>query len=211
MALVEIYGDESGDFAFSGKAGASRYFIVTTIAARENTLAHQLLNLRRDLMWEGYALPRGFHAQQDSAELRERVYAVIAASGVRIDSTIVAKSEVSKPLQRSNLRFFHFVWFAHLRHVIPRSAGGGDQVMVVGAAIRTQMSETDVRNSLGRIVAEAHPGPGRAHIVNASTDPMVQAADYCGWAVQRKWERGDFRAYNRVRPLIASEHELFGR
>ena len=211
MVRVEIYGDESGDFSFSGKPGASQYFMVTTIAVRENTLGHQLLNLRRDLMWERYALPRGFHAQQDSAELRDRVYDVIAASGIRIDSTIVAKSDVRKPLQRSNLRFLNFVWFAHLRHVIPRIAGAGDEIMVVGAAVRTQMSDTDVRNALGQIVTDVHPGPGHAHIVNASTDFMVQAADYCGWAVQRKWERGDFRAYNRVRHLIASEHELFGR
>jgi hypothetical protein len=27
------------------------------------------------------------------------------------------------------------------------------------------------------------------------SDPCLQVADYCTWAIQRKWERGDERSH----------------
>jgi hypothetical protein len=43
------------------------------------------------------------------------------------------------------------------------------------------------------------------------TDPCLQVADYCTWAIQRKWERGDDRAYNLIKDRINYEYELWSR
>ena len=37
----------------------------------------------------------------------------------------------------------------------------------------------------------------------------LQVADYCCWAVFRKYERGDDAAYNRFSPAIHSESDIF--
>jgi hypothetical protein len=37
----------------------------------------------------------------------------------------------------------------------------------------------------------------------------LQVADYCNWAVFRKWERGDVRSYELVKPAITSEYDIF--
>ena len=209
MAQVEIARDESGDFSFSGKTGSSRYFMITTITTGDNAVAHRLLDLRNELMWNGYALPSGFHARNDSMALRRRAYQVIAASGVRIDATIVEKSKVDEALRLSNERLWQFVWFVHLRHVIPRVAHPTDELLVLAAAIRTQMRVESAARGIVDVVGQLHSGPKQAHVVNAASDLLVQAADYCGWAIQRKWERGDASAHGWIRHLIASEHAVF--
>lgn len=45
----------------------------------------------------------------------------------------------------------------------------------------------------------------------ASTDLCIQAADYCSWAVLRKWEGGDRRSYARIANKIGREYDLFQR
>lgn len=46
---------------------------------------------------------------------------------------------------------------------------------------------------------------------DASSDGCLQVADYCGWAIQRKWEAGDPGPYSRIASKIYSEYDLFGR
>lgn len=43
----------------------------------------------------------------------------------------------------------------------------------------------------------------------AISDPCLQIADYCTWAVQRRYEQGDDRSYNLIDHLIESEFEPF--
>lgn len=43
----------------------------------------------------------------------------------------------------------------------------------------------------------------------AETDPCLQVADYCTWALQRKWERGDERSYELIRAKIRSEYDVW--
>ncbi|MDE0622828.1 MAG: hypothetical protein OXH83_14285 [Bryobacterales bacterium] len=36
-------------------------------------------------------------------------------------------------------------------------------------------------------------------------------ADYCSWAIQRKWEKAELYAYDRIKPAIRSELDIFRR
>ena len=209
MARIEIYGDEAGDFGFVEQEGSSEYFIVTTVTMTENIIAHQLLNLRRELMWNGVGLGNGFHAYDDNRAVRSAVFREIAASRLRIDSTIIPKARVGANLRRSNLLLWQFAWLTHLQRVVPRVTRRADDLMVVAASIRTQMRAGAVEEALHDVVKQVRPGRSVAHIADANSDLAVQAADYCSWAIQRKWERGDFRAYGAIRHLIGSEQALF--
>jgi hypothetical protein len=44
----------------------------------------------------------------------------------------------------------------------------------------------------------------------AAVEPCLQVADYCCWAVHRKWERNDKRSYELISDRIDSEFALFG-
>lgn len=41
----------------------------------------------------------------------------------------------------------------------------------------------------------------------ATSNAWIQAADYCSWAVFRKWEHGDLRTYDQLKSRLA-EPEL---
>ena len=42
-------------------------------------------------------------------------------------------------------------------------------------------------------------------------DPCLQIADYCCWAIQRKWESGDDRSYVLIKDKIQSDFNAFAR
>jgi hypothetical protein len=44
---------------------------------------------------------------------------------------------------------------------------------------------------------------------SSRSEPCLQVADYCCWAIQRKWERHDDRSYILLKDKIESEYRLF--
>ena len=43
---------------------------------------------------------------------------------------------------------------------------------------------------------------------SSAAHACLQIADYCTWAVHRKWQHGDGRSYDLIRPFIRSELEI---
>ncbi len=43
----------------------------------------------------------------------------------------------------------------------------------------------------------------------SGADPCLQVADYCAWAIQRKWEKGDARSYDLIKDRITYEYDLW--
>ena len=104
MARVHLFADEAGNFDFSRKAGASRFFILTTVAFPEghDALATSLRALRFELAWEGIDFRREFHATDDTQAVRNRVFEVLAAHDFRVDATILEKPKARPALRRSD-------------------------------------------------------------------------------------------------------------
>ena len=42
-----------------------------------------------------------------------------------------------------------------------------------------------------------------------ASDPCLWVADYCCWAIQRKWERADERSYALIKSKVRSEFNVF--
>ena len=209
MARIEIYGDEAGDFAPPGVSGRSNYFGVTTVVLQDNRLEYELLDLRRELMSAGVRLPAGFHATSTDWPVRRAVYELIGRHEVRVDTTYVTKSRLREHLRASNLRLWKMVWYSHLRHLVPLVAGPEDDLTVVAASITTAMKRSDVEAALADVVEQVHVGPGQGHLVQASSDLCLQAADFCAWAIQRRLERDTTDSYEMIQHLIQSERLLF--
>jgi hypothetical protein len=37
----------------------------------------------------------------------------------------------------------------------------------------------------------------------------LQVADYCAWAIMRKWERGDTRSYDMIKDRVTYEYDVW--
>ena len=205
-----IYADESGNFDFSSRQGASRYFILTSVAVTDHAIESDLLELRRELAWEGELLAGGFHATNDKQRVRDRVFDVLGQHDFRVDAAILEKRKLN-PTRRTAIRLYGLAWYFHLTGLVPALASASDELLVVAAAVGENDMRSEFYATVSTIENTCTPSVAmRATVWSAATTPLLQVADYCAWAVQRKWERYDTRAYNLIRDKITSEFEAFG-
>lgn len=204
-----VYADESGNFDFSGQEGASRYFILTTVTVDDHTIASDLQTLRRKLAWEGESLAKGFHATNDKQRIRDRVFDVLGRHDFRVDATILEKRKAD-PSRRIAGRFYGLAWYFHLSRVVPILAAQADELLVIAADIGANDMRANFSDTVSTVAGETGPKVAMVSAMwLAATHPLLQAADYCSWALHRKWERADSRSYNLIEDKIASELDVF--
>ena len=213
MARIHLFGDEAGDFNFSSHPSASEYFILTTAAFFDDYQAcRDLEELRLELAWEGIQHAGEFHATTDAQAIRDRVYETLAKHAFRVDATILQKRKAEPQLTTSLERFYQYAWFYHLKYLVPRLCHPGDELLIVAASIGTKAERAAFHAGVRDVVAQTAAGVvARTVHWPAAVASGLQVADYCGWAIQRRWERRDDRSHALISDKIASEFDLFRR
>lgn len=213
MARVYVFSDESGNFDFSRSRGATRYFGLGTVALRDGeprVLRADLLQLRMDLAWRQLGLDSAFHATTDAQAVRDEVFRVLARHPLRIDVTILEKSKAKEHLRVDEPTFLRYAWYYHFKYVVDRVCQIGDELMIVAAEIGTKKRRAAFRNALEDVIRQtAWHVPHRVAFWPDVSDPCLQAADYCLWAVMRAWERSDDRSRVLIKHRLKSEFDLF--
>lgn len=207
-----IYADEAGNFDFNRERGASRFFILTTVVIPDHAIERELLDLRRELVWRGTNPPDAFHATSDEQNTRNEVFSVLCKHDLRIDATILEKSKAQPHVTKSEELFYKYAWFYHMRHVAPQVATGLDELMLTAASIGTKRKLRDFRYAVQDVMEQTSPTQTmRVDMCQAAAEPCLQVADYCCWAIQRKWELDDNRSYDLIKEKVSSEYDLFRR
>jgi hypothetical protein len=216
MVEWHVFADEAGTLQFNPKA--SRYFILTTVTIGDCSCGDALLALRRQLAWEGIESHPEFHASEEFQPVRDRVFDLLETLDFRVDTTIFEKRKAMPHTRVSEAHFYQFAWFYHLKYlafhlnqphvrllVVPATlAGRGKKQAAFSAAVREVVSQV------------AWLADARCAFWAARTDPCLWVADYCCWAIQRKYEhtwqgQPDTRSYNRIKPRLHSEFDIFAR
>jgi hypothetical protein len=161
-----VFSDEAGNFDFSSKVSASRYFVLCTVTAE--------------------------HCGVGDALLR-----------------ILEKRKAQLHLQNEH-SFYKMAWYLHFKYVAPRIAHRSDRLFVAAASLGTKKKRGAFHTAVDDVVRQV--SPCRSHRVAfwpASSDPCLQVADYCTWAIQRAWERGDDRSRALIESKISSEFDVW--
>lgn len=210
MARIYVFIDEAGDFTFSRKEGASRYFMIGSATMSSTQLGADLLDLRRKLAFDANTLIHEFHAANDKQAVRDLVFDLIAKDSVRIDATILDKTKTQDHLRQDPLRFYKQALYLHLKYVAQHIAGPLDELFVVTSSLQIKKKKKAVRLAMLDVVSQASRSTRvRAAFWPASCDPCLQVADYATWAIQRKYERDDSRSYDLIAHRIESEFQPF--
>lgn len=209
MAVRYLFLDESGNLDFTSKG--SRYLTLATVALDDCQVGNDLIELRRTLARRGMDFFDQFHASEDRQVIRDQVFASISNHQLRVDVTLLEKSRADAHLRSDPDRFYRLGIYMHLRHVVPEVLSAGDELLIVCAALGTRRQMQGHLDHLRYVLREM---PSNDHIIStalwrSATEPCLQVADYCCWAVHRKWERGDQRSYDLISGRIASEFMLF--
>jgi hypothetical protein len=215
-----VFADEAGDFEFARKPNVSKYFIVCTVTMNSCDIGLSLLELRRQLIWEKYPIKDFFHACEDSQAVRDRVFELIHGTDIVIEATILEKSKAQPQTRPNNARFYQYGWFYHLYGIHHRLRGSMNsflgepedtapcELIFTTASVGTRRQQAAFTASVNDVVQQfMRNTTWVTHFCPSMADPCLQIADYCTWAIQRKWERGDTRSYDLIQNKIAHEYE----
>ncbi len=205
-----VFADEAGNFDFSNKQGASRYFVLCTTMAEHCDAGDALLALRRDLGWRGLHLDQVFHATEDPQAVRDEVFAILNKMDCRVDATILEKRKAQEHL-RDEASLYKMAWYLHFKH-LARQMTQSDRVFVAASSLGTKKARGALHSAVDEVVRQLSPCHShRVAFWPTASDPCLQVADYCTWAIQRKWERDDARSHALIESKIYSEYDVWQR
>lgn len=153
---------------------------------------------------------RLFHCTYDKQAVRDAVYDMISRHDFTVQATIMEKSKAQPQVRKTEDRFYKYAWLYHLRHSSNRFLSSNDSLMVTAATIGKAAKRVSFEDSVRDVCKQIVPNKSlRTAFWPSQTDPCLQLADYCTWAIQRKWERGDARSYDLIAKKINYEFNLW--
>ncbi len=227
-----IFVDESGNFDFSVKG--TKYFILTCISTTNPVLKRGIfLSLKYELLGEGVGQEH-FHATENEQVVRDsffssikrlddfEVHSVIAQKNKANCSLyeeldfcekrngkgyMISKKQVQEKLYKQlgeTLLQWVFTRYETYKNI------DIDKIIIIFDSLFNKKKQEFVKKYLKTYFKEKFNKIPYIYFYSVKSDINCQIADYCGWAIFRKWERDDFRSYNLIKDdKIKSEFNIF--
>ena len=219
MRTLFIFIDESGNFDFSPKG--TKYFILSAVSTLNPLGKEKLEEIKYDLMKNGTNLEY-FHATEDKQVVRNQVYNFIEnLENIEIDSVIVQKNKTNPSLYISEKKkkskkgatLYTIALRTLLQYIFCRYGNSAkvDQVVIVLSSIFDVSKRELIKKIIKIYLKRIFSNPFYLYFHQNRSDKNTQIADYCCWAIYRKWTDGEIRPYNAVNKgnKIKSEFDIF--
>ncbi|QWT19485.1 DUF3800 domain-containing protein [Bacillus sp. NP157] len=208
-----LFADEAGCMEFARKPHVSKYFLICTVNTEDCSIGTDMLELRRELAWKGINVDaKQFHATKDPEAVRSAVFELLAGKPFRVDATLLEKSKAYPSVRSDRFDFYRHAWYFHFRHCGRQIARPGDELLIQAASIGTKKERSAFRAAINDVAQQVLPDVRwETTFWSASSDPCLQVADYCAWAIQRAYERGDDRRLSQIAHNVVSCHDLYAR
>jgi len=210
-SFLYIFLDEAGDFDFS--PSGSKYFILSSVT-RERPFGDysEFINLKYRLVEQGMDIEY-FHASEDRQAVRDQVFDIIKRNlgGMRIDAVVIEKRKTG-PALCEEMRFYPRMLGYLLRYVLERhSLDQYGEVIVFTDRIPVKGKRNAVEKAIKTTLSSMLPKTARYRLLHhdSKSNFQLQIADYCNWAIYRKWSRNDLRSYDLIKPAVRSEFDIF--
>ncbi|KQM37968.1 hypothetical protein ASE59_11765 [Sphingomonas sp. Leaf10] len=208
-----MFADEAGNFDFRRHPNVSNFYIICTVTMTDCAKPAALLtDLKRQLAWEKAPVRDSFHCTDDAQATRDRVFETILGCEFGVQATVMEKAKANPSIRKTDAAFYGHGWLYHLRHGLRDEIFFADELHITAASVRTKKEQVAFADAVRDVVRETVDGPAvRTSFWQCATDPCLQLADYCTWAIQRKWEKGDARSYDLIRDRVTYHYDLFAR
>lgn len=206
------FADEAGCFTFERKQGASEYFIICTVTLTDLSIRQSIDELRRRLVWEEAPIGDYFHATTDKQVVRDAVFETLLKHDFQVQAQICEKAKAQPHTRKTKARFYQYPLYYLFNHGLRPHLKKGDALHVTAAAIGTKKERIAFTNALDDVLTQtAYNVPWVVDFRPSHCDPCLQLADYCAWAIQRKFEtaRKDLRSYDLIKDRITYEYEMW--
>ena len=171
----------------------------------------ELTELKYDLVEHGMGLEY-FHAAEDNQATRNQVFDIIEKNlaDVAVDSIIVEKQNVVAAM-RAEEQFIPKVLGTLLREILKNyPLAELAEVIVFTDNLPVQRKRAAVEKGVKMTLASMLPATVRYRVLHhaSKSNLDLQIADYCTWAVYRKWNLSDDRSFQRIRTAVRREWDV---
>jgi hypothetical protein len=220
-----MFLDESGNLDFTLKG--TKYWSLTAFCTfHPRGGKGNFLDLLYTLADDGIG-QECFHASEDKQTVRDQVFSLINSltDEHEIHCVIAEKRKANpsvykrmrlkngKPRTENDYsRFYRIVCKAILKYVFgcPRF-DKATKIVIVLSAIFNKEKHDYIRGALQIELKASAKSKFHIYFHQNRADLNCQIADYCGWAIARKWESGDTRSYELIRKNIKNEFDMFSK
>lgn len=210
MGLKYIFADEAGCLTFNRSGHASRFYIICTVLLDDVSVVKDLIDLRTRLVHEGVELGDYFHASEDKQAVRDAVYEVLLRHSFSVHATIIEKSKATPSLCEDRSKFYGQAIYEHFKLAGLHIALLEHDALITLAALGTKKERAIFRNEVSEALQKTLPHQKwKTDFQPSGSHPCLQLADYCAWAIQKKWERNDERSYELIKDRIAYEEDIW--
>jgi hypothetical protein len=170
-----------------------------------------LTELKYDLAERGMNLEY-FHAAEDTQNTRRQVFGIIEKNlaGVAVDAIIVEKQKVEAVL-RGEDQFYPKVLGNLLREILKQyPIAEFREVIVFTDSLPVSRKRAAVEKGVKLTLSTMLPVSVRYRVLHHAfkSNMDLQIADYCAWAIYRKWNGQDSRSFDRIRAVVRSEWDV---
>ena len=229
-----VFIDESGNFDFT--PSGTRYFVLTAVSTLVPLKSRRgFLGKVYELKYTGWSQGQPdyyFHAAEDRQGIRDFVFRTIGRlDDIEVDAVIAQKNKTNPTLYirysakrsaqgdfsfktvRSEERFYDTISRILLRYVFNRHRDGDrvGRIVVILGSVFTEAKRGYVLKSLKRHLKRDFRKPFYIYFRPTSSDINCQVADYCGWAVYVRAERGEERPWREISNMVRSHFDVFAR
>jgi hypothetical protein len=140
------------------------------------------------------------------------MFGLLAGSRFRIDATLLEKRKARPSIRPTPHRFYQYAWYYHLKHVGPQIIPRNAEVLIHAASLGEKAKRRVFLEAINDVAQQVLPTmQWRASFWSAPSDPCIQIADYCAWAIQRSYEHDRHVRIEQIRPNLRSCYDLFAR
>ena len=208
---VYVFLDESGNLDFSNRG--TRYFVLASVSMKRPFQMNDALDsYKYDCLEYGLEQER-FHCANDNTHVRNRVFDIMSGrlDGTEIHSLVVEKSKTGADA-RAESRFYPEMLGNLLRYVLQTPFHAtADEIIVITDTLPLKRRRHAIRWAVKPTLARMLPESPRYRVLHHDSRSHygLQVADYCCWAIFRRYERGDRAYYDRIRSAVRSERDIF--
>ena len=202
-----IFLDESGNYDFSPK-GTSHLVYTAVSSGQIHAGVEEFHALKHWFIAGGQELEY-FHASEDAQMVRDAVFNVICQLPIRVDCIVVDKPKAEpniRPIERLYPRMFEIL----LRYLLNGLPRWPSRIHIFCDTPDLNKSKRAVEKGIKLAVTPLAREKGFtcSVLLHASkSHPYLQIADYCGWAVYRKWGGSDYRSYKLIMSMLRNEFD----
>jgi hypothetical protein len=170
--------------------------------------------LKYDLVEQGIDLEY-FHAAEDKQATRNRVFEIIRRhlDGVRVDALLVEKCKTA-PALRVEEKFYAHMLGQLLQFILGQHhLEDYVEIIVFTDRLPVQRKRGAVEKAVKQTLASILPAGTRYRVLHhdSKSNFDLQIADYCTWAVYRKWALNDSRAFEVIAPPWSGKNGIIFR